>query len=271
MSYGLTRYLIREPSADGWGTRVASLSSGTVGRWFVFLLLVSAIPAAAQGSHEVAVAYADCRGIELFATARGEDVAHLVPEGFDVPDAALVIVGANRCGADGSSVGRAFWAIQVTPTDPALASSRASNYFWEPEHFVDEGTDFATALDQVHALTTVADVDVDVTAVMSSFGVLSASTTYDYSGALAGASGTAASGASLLPPFREYFPAEGGYAYLDGTFGAGSGVFGATAGPLAAGGDGPGAAFYGGSSVRGGGVFTTLDYVDAVVGFVARP
>lgn len=125
-----------------------------------------------------------------------------------------VIFGMADCEGDGG--GRAFVAMPVEPQHPDLMDENVSRHFYEPEHDVVRGDGFAEALERMGASPTW----------LSSF---------TFTGSAASVSGRAqaddfvhtmeVTGPSATPydtpatTFREWFPGEGGYAYLDAHFG----------------------------------------------------
>ncbi|MGB0652482.1 MAG: hypothetical protein ACPGQL_04715 [Thermoplasmatota archaeon] len=217
-------------------------------------------------AYETTIEMSDCYTVELISPAPGADLASHVPAGFEVSAPPAVVLGAMVC--QGGEVERGFWAIGVTPTDEALVSPRATNHFWIVEHYVGNETAFAAALDGVRAVTT--DAQVTGPGNTNGFAIRAENTTYEWGSTGGTVTGTWPVIATVLPSFREYFAADGGYAYIDASFG-GEGGAGAGVGALLTEGDAPGAAHYGPGSNQVGLVNDASAYADAMVGFIPYP
>lgn len=174
-------------------------------------------PAAPQ---RVAVELSPCLIAEALGSASESAARNHLPDDFapilSDDGTVRVIFGMALCEGDGT--GRAFVAMPVEPQHPSLRHENVSRHFFEPEHDVVRGDGFAQALDSVGAAPTW----------LSSFELV---------GDAASVQGRAqaddfvhtmdATGPSATPydtpatTFREWFPGDGGYAYLDGHFGGG--------------------------------------------------
>ena len=228
-------------------------------------------PPAPDRSVPVALNIGSCHGIEAFTTVSEATAAAHVPAGFS-PDVAggrvTVILGAMVC--PDNALARAFLAIRVIADDPTLAVEGAS-LFWEPEHIVTAGQAGTAAFEAMSANITYGNVSIETTPT----GIGAHIDVPGGSHAISPLAGTVlptAAEAALLPPFREYAAADGGYVYLEGGFSGD--VTGATAPSVVAIETAPNTvsrALFGEATTALAIGFEGYGYPDAHVGFMAYP
>lgn len=156
-----------------------------------------------------------CTLVEALTKLPAATVRAFLPAGFEPADEAGVftILGGGECETGGA---RAFVAIQVEPVS-ALAEEGITRYYFEPEHHLVAGGAFAEQVLALRANATFADVAVENGPTRGSLVV--AGTDWQHEVALPlGAAAPGPAGMITAGRFREYFPAVGGYAYLDASF-----------------------------------------------------
>lgn len=161
-----------------------------------------------------------CLIVEALGSASEEAVREHLPEDFapivNDDGTVTVIFGMARCGGDGGD--RAFVAMPVEPQHEDLLDENVSRHFYEPGHEVATSGGFAEALTRIGAAPTW----------LSSFTLAGDAATVSGPAEAENFTHTMeATGPAVAPydtpatTFREWFPGDGGYAYLDGHFGGG--------------------------------------------------
>lgn len=214
-----------------------------------------------------------CDGVELFLPLDPAQVRPHVPEAFDlvmVGPKAMTVLGSFACGPDGATAERAFLAVWVTPRDEALLAEGVQNYFWEPEHLLAPSA-MQDAFARLGSNHTEADA---VWVAITATGATADADAGAWAHRVEAIPGAVTGGplAGLFPPFREYAPAEGGYAYFQGGFGSEASAATGTGWATARLGSGSTAAAMLGAEAEGAAVLMQdLDFTDVAVGFVPRP
>lgn len=169
-----------------------------------------------------AIRLAGCDILEAVVDVPADRAAPFVPPGFGLRASdgmAGVVLGAATC-AEGS---RAFLAIPVEPEDERLRAEGV-RHFYEPEHLVVAGGPFADALLAARGNATLA-TRIAATAAPPQPAFAAELGTGAHRASGLGAAVAPASDAVIGGVFREWFPADGGYGYLEATFGAEGAAF----------------------------------------------
>lgn len=159
-----------------------------------------------------------CDILEASLTVPEARVRGLVPPGFSVrgSDGSVgVVLGAATC-AEGS---RAFLAIAVTPDDERL-EAEGMRHFYEPEHLAIPSEPFAEALAALRGNATNATRIVASAAPPQPAFIVEGAGGWSHRGVATGAALAPAPEQLVGGVFREWFPARGGYGYLESTFGS---------------------------------------------------
>lgn len=163
-----------------------------------------------------AVALTSCDILEALVSVPEARAREFVPPGFSLlatGDSARVVLGAATC-AQGS---RAFLAIPVEPEDERLRA-QGVRHFFEPEHAIVAGEALAEAIAALRGNAT------NATRIVADAAPPRPALVVELAG---GAHSVAAVGGALAPAsdaaiggvFREWFPARGGFGYLEARFG----------------------------------------------------
>lgn len=170
-------------------------------------------PATSRGPSSAPFNLGRCDILEGILEVDAALAAPHVPPGFALAASdgrTSAVLGAARC-ENGS---RAFLALPVDPEDDRLAAPGVRHFF-EPEHFVDEGA-LVEALDRIVGNATRASIEATAAPLRPAFTVGGEGWTHRVEGA--GAALAPAPDALVGGVFREWFAAEGGYAYLEAAF-----------------------------------------------------
>lgn len=229
--------------------------------------LADASPPDALVPRATATRLSPCDILEALIDVPETRVTQHVPPGFSLRATngmVAVVLGAATC-TQGS---RAFLAIPVTPEDERLRAEGVRHFF-EPEHLVVAGEAFARELDALRGSAT------NATRIEGSAGPPQPSFIVEDAGGwahrAAGLGGAVAPADIAGGVFREWFPARGGYGYLEAAFGTEGASLGVVP-ALVETGEGTIARDVIGAEATGGMfVFDGSGYADATLGFVPYP
>lgn len=209
--------------------------------------------------------------VEALFALPADVVRRHVPDVFDLVETSgrvMVALGGFSC-AEGNASG--LLAIAVQPKDDALLDDAVDRYFWRPEVHVQPDSPIGRAYDALGAHTIPARVE---TTAAPTAGDLTIDAEAGWTHRVDFLAGPASPATAALGQgvFREYSQAEGGMAYLQGSFGPSAGPgFGVLPSTVQTGEGTPARDLLGASAQAPVFVLSHAPYLDTRLGLIPLP